>query len=425
MPAMNPTPLIDKIYRLESALGGRWVHPILEPFLFNPADIIEVQTAAKKISTHLGLPPLSFIVTYNQLKKRTAASINLDNTNVVQIEIDISYMHDVDLVLAILAHEICHKYLHFNNLKCFPDYENEMLTDAATIYTGLGKLSLNGCMKAITQTTYGYESTKTATTTRRVGYMNLTQFAFVYRLVCMMRRIPEHGMISGLTESAKHEVSLVGSSHQNYFDVKYFNNDFLKHTIEFTAKNQIGQSHQTYAKFLKSIKIVKECVLTSAKEMYDDYHAYVKRSFEKIKSQAASSRSEQQNYINNLMVLHEITCFEDQLEKKCSQINKYEAALSELVTFLAESYPESISKSKKDFLFRFECPSCKKQMRIAQRKIAMVSCPNCKYSFVVDTGVDEIVVAVQGKKVKVTKDIDSRTINLRQGFWSKVKSIFR
>ena len=34
-------------------------------------------------------------------------------------EIDPQFKHDYDIVLSVLAHEICHKYLHINNLKLF------------------------------------------------------------------------------------------------------------------------------------------------------------------------------------------------------------------------------------------------------------------------------------------------------------------
>lgn len=60
---MSKLQLIEKIHLLESTLGERWTHSILEPFKFNSADSIEVQNAGKKIAQHIGLPSLTFIIT--------------------------------------------------------------------------------------------------------------------------------------------------------------------------------------------------------------------------------------------------------------------------------------------------------------------------------------------------------------------------
>ena len=51
---MNKLALIEKIYFLETKLGERWIHPLLEPFNFDSSDIIQVQAAAKKIQEHCG-----------------------------------------------------------------------------------------------------------------------------------------------------------------------------------------------------------------------------------------------------------------------------------------------------------------------------------------------------------------------------------
>lgn len=52
---MNIHPLIEKIHILESKLGEKWIHPILEPFKFDTTDIYEVQKAGQKIFKHIGV----------------------------------------------------------------------------------------------------------------------------------------------------------------------------------------------------------------------------------------------------------------------------------------------------------------------------------------------------------------------------------
>ena len=85
---MNKLPLIEKIYLLESKLGDRWIHPILEPFKFDSFDPIKVQEAGKIIAQHLGLPPVTFIISYTQQDSKVGGKINLDHNKEVFIEID-------------------------------------------------------------------------------------------------------------------------------------------------------------------------------------------------------------------------------------------------------------------------------------------------------------------------------------------------
>lgn len=61
---MNKLPLIEKIHLLESRLGHNWKHSNLDPFPFDSRDVLQVQKAGKRIQQHIGLPPLTFIVSY-------------------------------------------------------------------------------------------------------------------------------------------------------------------------------------------------------------------------------------------------------------------------------------------------------------------------------------------------------------------------
>jgi len=209
---MSYLPLIEKIKLLESELGQKTVHPILEPFKFDSANSLQVQMAGKKIAQHIGLTNLTFVITYATQKSNVGGHIQLDDSNDVFIEIDGTLKDDHEIVLAILAHEICHKYLYLHQLKLYPEYENEMLTDAATIYTGLGKLSLNGCEKEKVTRRFTGGTTISTTTTNQVGYMNREQFAFVYRLICEMRNIPKSESIKYLSSEARDEVRNVSFS---------------------------------------------------------------------------------------------------------------------------------------------------------------------------------------------------------------------
>ena len=73
-----------------------------------------------------------------------AGVIMHDGPNRSRIKIGFMNKHSPFVMGAILAHELTHHFL-FNKQIGYPDTdENERLTDLATVYLGLGKLTLNG-----------------------------------------------------------------------------------------------------------------------------------------------------------------------------------------------------------------------------------------------------------------------------------------
>jgi hypothetical protein len=175
-------------------LGAYINYQIMEPFSVCSSDILDIQRAAKQISEFVGLKGLTFIVITTQLRKGVGGNIELrTEDNAVFVELSTETLKFSDAVLATLAHEITHKYLHRKGINCglgpVFEYENEILTDIAAIYIGLGKLYLNGCQCSNTTKVSNSNTTTTTTEKMRVGYLDQSQLAFVYRLVCAMRNL--------------------------------------------------------------------------------------------------------------------------------------------------------------------------------------------------------------------------------------------
>lgn len=387
---MSRLQLIEKIHLLESTLGEKWNHSILEPFKFNSSDPIEVQNAGKKIAQHIGLPSLTFIISYAKQKSNVGGHIQLDSNSDVFIEIDDSLRSDSDIVLSVLAHEICHKYLQINNLQLFPELENELLTDAATVYTGLGKLSLNGCEKEIVSTTGTGLSSTTTTSTQKVGYMTRTQFAFIYRLVCEMRRIPEHGMLHGLSPEALEVVRKLSYFNNKYFDTALFNNEFAVKLVSDTIKKEINESQKSFAEFNRNIRIIQESIINAANQINKDFHTYSKAKIDELHSSANTTfTKDAHNYIKNLRAIEQISTFKENLSEKEREMNELGNMLPKFIADVHKLSPKQISKESLEFLLQFECPTCKNKMRIPEKKLARVKCSECNYSFIVDTGADK------------------------------------
>lgn len=385
---MNRLPLIEKLLYLESNLGERLKHPILEPFDFDSADPIQVQEAAKRIGLHLRMPTLTYIISYSHQKPNTGGNINIETSQDVFIELESDHKQNHHMVLAILAHEICHKYLHLNNQRLFPDYENEMLTDAATIFTGLGKLSLNGCERTSVSTErFGYETAEHTTTKYKIGYMDKKQFAFVYRLFCEMRKIPKEVVKSGLTPEALNLVSQVSETEGVCFNKRYFKNESIDSFLRKATGSDIENSQKLFARFRGEIRIIQESIIPLAIQYHNEYHEFARLKFETIKTLVNNSTAtESQNYLKNLSLHEELNFLKSTLNQQSKQVHQLSKSLSKLIYQIETNYNRQFSTEQLEFLLQFSCPSCGHKMKIGEKKLVRITCPNCSYSFLVDTG---------------------------------------
>lgn len=290
-----------------------------------------------------------------------------------------------------------------------------MLTDAATIYTGLGKLSLNGCEKtSVAHETFGQSTTKT-TSTQKIGYMNRQQFAFVYRLVCEMRRIPQNVMLQGLIYEASNEVKDI-SFNSDYFNPDFFYNDLALKEISDAMKNEIGNSQKSFANFDRSIKVIQKTVLPSANQLCKEFHSYTKLKTETLYLSANKSfNKEAHNYIKNLAAVEELKFLKTKIIEKENEIKKIRNAFPKFINYVNYFYPKQNSNRNFDFLLQFECPNCNTKMRINENKLARVKCPRCNYSFIIDAGLEE----------SIDSESETKSTIKRNKLWVKIKFLFQ
>ncbi|HAF21732.1 MAG TPA: hypothetical protein DCK93_02285 [Blastocatellia bacterium] len=231
---------LSKLIGLEQSVGAHTAYEVLEPFYFRTRDAINIQKAAKKIAEFIGLNNFRFIVAVAKQKENVGGHIELQNDGTdVFIEISEQSLMFSQAVLATLAHELTHKYLHVHRISCGigKEYEreNEVLTDISAVYLGLGKLMLNGCECQRESKERTSQGVQTNTQTLRSGYLTREQFAFVYRLVCGMRKIPASTYLGGLSLEARSALSQCASRYKNFFSTDFHNPDEIleiKHSLE-------------------------------------------------------------------------------------------------------------------------------------------------------------------------------------------------
>jgi hypothetical protein len=224
----DPQAFLHLINKLELAVGKLGYYSSLDPFPCStlvegkPA-IIEIQRAGKKLAEHAGLGDLTFIIAVASQKPQTAGHIELRHGEPeVYIEISLDICGYKDAVLATLSHEIAHKFLHRMGVdKGLDGLELEFLTDVAAVYLGMGKIMLNGCECHSSRTSTNLGRTATTTHTLKTGYVSQACFAFIYRVICEMRRVPKAKMIEGLGSQGRKALSDCEASYSDWFQPRY------------------------------------------------------------------------------------------------------------------------------------------------------------------------------------------------------------
>lgn len=223
---------IQKLRMLEERIGATTQYRILRSFRCNPKNAIDLQKAAKRIAAFVGLEDLTFIPALARQREDIGGHIELENgQQEAFIEVSPRAGRSPQATLAVLAHEISHKLLQRKGISLgrglLENYENEILTDIASVFIGLGKLTLNG---AQTQSMTWNEG-RPAILGTRTGYLNARQLAFVYRLVCAMRAVGKREMMTGLTLQARSEVRHWARLKSQFFDPAFRETEYRRSQV--------------------------------------------------------------------------------------------------------------------------------------------------------------------------------------------------
>lgn len=275
----NAYDYIDKIIYLEKNLGKHIGFNVLNPVELMPYKE-DLNLLTKKISEFIGLKEI-FIVTKGARDK--GGEIEYDGV-ISYIDINEDVCKSFEQTIAVIAHEIMHKYLKINGLFYNLEIENEVLTDIATVYVGLGKLSLNGnCVedKKLSEQTI-------TTTVSKVGYLDLESFCFIYLLICKLRNINKDVVEFGLNRNVIDMLNKVNDSYlfsNIIYKMDSMSNIFLTMSDELRMQTRKIEQCSTFIKKLDELvqslntekNIIYECLeqinkdlsLVNSKEEYN------------------------------------------------------------------------------------------------------------------------------------------------------------
>ena len=221
--------IVNKLSVLEYIIGFQ-KYDIYEPSKdFSSDDVLSLQKEASRMLSFLNMDKYTAIVSYSAVATNTAGHIELNNyDDSIDFFVTIAskYKGDDDAVLCIMAHEICHKLLHVRKFHGQNTNENEVYTDLAAIYSGFGRLILNGCYREDVEKEAHFEGmtmhTSKKTTTRTIGYLSKENYAYAFALMSSLYGVKKRQYLRELNDEVKYLVREASLPHLTrwWFDFK-------------------------------------------------------------------------------------------------------------------------------------------------------------------------------------------------------------
>ncbi len=390
--------LLAKLTLIEQHMG-KCPSNFYEPSThFRSSDEILIQKEASMMMKHVGLNHHVACITYTETRLNTGGNVELDNSENVFIDISKDLKGQDAKVLAVMAHEICHKVLYVHGLY-YPNLsiENEILTDLATVYLGFGKLSLNGCYNKKVVNCKESKDEKNAetirTTIESIGYLSLKQFSQAYNIVCGCNGTLST-MLIGLNSDAREMVLRTP-----------FN---IQAPIKTTEIKQVLRSIQIDdAKTTNYIKTIEGILHTLKNIIKENQTQYNKDLVLPFNLDSGSDIIEHQMKAAEMLTKYEIDV-----------VNPNSDTISTILKQLIVDY-RKICKTDDTQLLTIECPCCgyKKNNGLKEYKEVFVKCPNCGHYFLWNAKNDYYIEDKEGsasEEIRKNKDSVDNNINNNQ-----------
>jgi len=378
---MNQIPCqdyIDKIILLENHSYRMKNYELLNPPDYNGnLDVIEIQKIAKVLSYHIGYDKLIFTISFKNFNKthgtfqevyskNTAGNILLDESEDVLIHVSSDLEKYPDSILATLSHEISHKYIHFNRLTFENSYENEVFTDLTAVFLGFGKLMLNGVEVTKTTTSGNVHNTYT----KKVGYLDRQQLAFIYLTVNHLNGLSRLSLYSQLRTDVIKEIKEVEKKYRIFFkNIKIFRQKSIK-------INQLRYKIAFLEKLSRTIKPVNQNVIRE----------YIKFGFEQLNLTENELRNFKKIFLAKVISNPNTS---KKIRKEIPKIRFNSLEHNKFLGNIRKLVDKELKYSIKDTnLNIIECPICKRNLKTKNNDVGTIICPSCQFKFAADTSIN-------------------------------------
>lgn len=322
-----------------------------------------------------------------QTAANTGGCINLNPERIVKIDVSEEFRNNPNATVAILAHEICHKYLYSYNIY-FPSATiiNEVYTDLCTIFVGFGELILKG-----------YKTTS-HNTTHYLGYLNINMYSDCNAIIKTV-----NGKMSNET-----------------------NDYFLAEVIELWNKNPdtrglyldcFKKLEESHALFHRNVATLNSIISQIENRITNDLDNYNKLFFDD--HSLFDENKEPLRPISIFAKIYESTLIDH--NENVNQLNKNNEILSELIVKLIDIDSKidtsNIASSQQ------KCPFCGHSYDHTKIKgeATILKCSKCKKNFYMNRTEFNIVGTrkqLKDKESKHTEEMlqDSREIIRKEAY---------
>lgn len=383
---------VAKVKLIEERVGQRASYLILDPFDVDARDAVNVQAAARRIAEFVGLGQYRFIVGVCGQTSGVAGHIELNrHANDVFIEVSATLERAPAAILATLAHEITHKFLHVHGVSCgsnlADEYHNEILTDIASIWLGLGKLALNGCDNESVTVERTPDGTRTTTHQHRVGYLNRSDFAFVYLLICTMRGLSSSDYERGLTAAAVDAVRGADVRYRKRLDPNWRSIDSAS-GIRSRLERAIDNAQSACAYLRRDMTLLQRTCIDGPDSFLRDSHARLKSRMAEFDNRADDAQINPcLRFLHNLELDRFVSKSEREFEALARTSEDWTKALGDLLSRVRKMGGQfgAIPGVVVDTI---SCPLDGTVLRVdAVRNRFRVRCSVCGYGWIVETAV--------------------------------------
>lgn len=381
---------VDKLILLEEKTGANVQYRVMSPFYAPFLDHLSIQKTAKDIAEFIGLTGFTFIVAVAKQKEKVGGHIDLstEGSNVF-VEIDEDMMKFPDAVAAALCHEVCHKWLQINRIALPNKMDNEILTDITSVFLGFGKIMLNGCKATSVHYETVAKEIHTSTETKTSGYLDRDQFAFVYRLVCAMRNVPESDSIQGLNPEALQAVQSCDANLSHHYDARFHRTETLQDAVAHL--DSIITDHQ------RALADLKKYTVYSRQSFLATIDAFVVASHKDLSSLRHKAAAMAQDgepdpvlrFLRSIRKQHELDRMVESLSPMSDAMHEFLKHTRSICRHFyrnADRFPIPGS----DAFSIVTCPQDGTKLRLPENSGDVIAtCPTCKYRFVYNTSVPE------------------------------------
>lgn len=308
--------------------------------------IATVKDEAREMLEFVGLHNYQTDIKFEVLDNNTGGNISLNNTMEPAVHINISsaFRNNWKAVQAVLAHEICHKFLMVNGLYCSIDVNvNETFVDLATMYVGFGELMLDGC------------DTKVGNVKYQLGYLTMETYKVAYHLVCsVLGDISSvHGIgVDTFADEAVQRWKMNGDKYE-------------------LLKQCFVDKSQKLSELSRNLAVMQQLIVQCKEELSTNYNALDKEFFRDLKE-------ENGEYVDKMAAFN--TFYNATYGRRSDDVTE------ELNGIFNEALYKAYMACQKHGHIELKqekvtCPSCGAEGKAAKTESGIVRCPKCYRTF--------------------------------------------